>query len=384
MQLPSVYAAVTLINDMVGMCVPAVYRREGDEHMEDARHPVALLLREPNTPNGIGMSQLMKTGQGYYNTNGNGYLQVEREPDGTAVRLWPLLATETHPLTDGATLRGIVGYRTQIGGRSVDLPTNDVIHVRNFSRNGWVGESPVALCVLALQSGAQMEKYGLDFFLNESKSGGFLMHPGKLTDDAKRRVRKSLKDQTRNPGEAAEAAGITNVGVNSHHELRVLEEGMKFVDTTITPEEGQFLQSREFINSEVARIWRVPLVLLQSIQGSSVWGTGIETLMISFVRQTILPILQQWADEMSRKLFSVEERLAGYYIKFDASGLMQGDAMTFAQTLNIQVQNKTMTVNEARRAMGRNPVEGGDEPNYGAPPPPPPTAPNKGNANDDE
>lgn len=64
---------------------------------------------------------------------------------------------------------------------------------------------------------------------------------------------------------------------------------MKFVPTTVPPEEAQFLGSREFQIAEAARIYDVPLILLQSHEKSTSWGTGIEQLMIGFVRQTISP-----------------------------------------------------------------------------------------------
>lgn len=361
LQLPPVFAAVTFIADMVGQLPPMVMKQDGESHTEDREHPVAMLLRSPNETGGIGRVTLMTTSQTHYNIAGNAYQQIERDAAGTPIRIWPLPETTT-PLLPEKGGRGIIGYRTQINGVAVDLPPGDVIHPMGLSLDGYVGESPVRLCAIALQSSAQMEKYGLDFFLNESKSGGFLMHPGKLTDDAKRRVRKSLKDQAKaDPGEA-DGGLTTNVGTRTHHDLKVLEEGMKFVDTTIAPEEAQFLGSREFVISEVARIWRIPLVLLQSIQGSTVWGTGIETLMIGFVQQTIMPIVARWEDEMTRKLLTLAERDAGYYIKFDVSGLLRGDAKSRAETNDIQIKNDSLTVNEARRMEGRNPIPGGDEP----------------------
>jgi len=356
LQLPPVYAAVTLIADMVAKCKPSVKQRTGDEVQDEPTHPVALLLRDPNAQ-GIGMPGLMKTSQLHYNIAGQAFQQIERDASGRALQLWPLPET-TQPLVPIDTQRGIVGYRTMIGGTSVDLPPQDVIHVRGLSLDGWNAESPIKLCVRALQSGSQMEKYGLDFFLNESRSGGFLQHPGRLTEDAKSNIRKSIKSQGR--GEGALPGGVAEIG-NRHHDIKVLEEGMKWVPTTIAPEEAQFLGSREFINSEVARIWRIPLVLLQSIQGSSVWGTGIDALMNEFVNQTILPIIAWWEDELTRKLFTYEEREAGYFVHFDVSGLRRGDPKERAEMFDLRIKNDSLTVNEARRMDGLNPLPGGDE-----------------------
>jgi phage portal protein BeeE len=64
---------------------------------------------------------------------------------------------------------------------------------------------------------------------------------------------------------------------------------MKFIPVTIPPEDAQFLGSRAFQTAEIARIFDVPLILLQSHEKTTSWGTGIEQLMIGFVQQTIAP-----------------------------------------------------------------------------------------------
>jgi phage portal protein BeeE len=100
--------------------------------------------------------------------------------------------------------------------------------------------------------GLAMEEFGAKFFANDAKSGGFLMHPGKLSAAA-----QSNLDA---PRRALERQG----GLDNAHRVKVLEEGMKFIQTTIPPEDAQFLGSREFQIAEIARIYDVPLILLQS------------------------------------------------------------------------------------------------------------------------
>ena len=57
-----------------------------------------------------------------------------------------------------------------------------------------------------------------------------------------------------------------------------------FETTIIPPEDAQFLASREFQVAEIARIYRVPHVLIGSMEKTTSWGTGIEQLMIGFSR----------------------------------------------------------------------------------------------------
>lgn len=358
LMLPPVWSANRLIANSLSKCVPGVYKRTGDVVELQADHPVSMLFQEPNTLGGIGMPGLLKTSQTHYNIAGQAFQQIERDETGTPVRIWPL-PESTQPLIPVDTQRGIVGYRTQIGGTSVDLPPGDVIHARDISLDGWNAESPIRLCMRALQVGAQMEKFGLDFYVNDTTTGGILVHPGRLTDTAKGNIRKSWKEQARGDGQPS-APNVATVGTD-HFNIKVLEEGMKFIQTTTNPEQAQFLSGREFFNSEVARIWNVPLVLLNSAEGSSVWGTGIEKLINEFVNQTITPIVIQWADEYSRKLLTPEERAAGLFVQFDVSSLLRGDPKERAETFKIMYDSNALTPNEWRAAEGRNPIDGGDE-----------------------
>ena len=70
------------------------------------------------------------------------------------------------------------------------------------------------------------------------KSGGFLMHPGRLSPQARQNVRGPNGQQQaapENPAAPLEKQG----GLDNAHRVKVLEEGMKFVPTTIPPEDAQ-------------------------------------------------------------------------------------------------------------------------------------------------
>jgi HK97 family phage portal protein len=125
--------------------------------------------------------------------------------------------------------------------------------------------------------------------------------------------------------ESPAAALEKQSGLDNAHRVKVLEEGMKFIPTTIPPEDAQFLGTRDFQIAEIGRIYDVPLILLQSHEKTTSWGSGIEQLMIGFVRQTIDPWVNAWEEEMNYKLFTEEERAKGYYVKFNMNALLRGD-----------------------------------------------------------
>lgn len=378
MNIPVVWACVSILARQIAQCPIALYKREGDQRKRVTDHPISDLLLEPNTPAGLGMPDLLKQKQVSEGLWGSAFWQIERGERGEPIALWPLESAVTTPLTgDAPSARGITGYDTLVGRESATLSAADVVHFRGVTLTGYTGWSPVVAAAQAIGLTQAMEKFGSEFFANEAKSGGFIMHPGKLNPAGKDAIRKSVEDQARRGREPGDTGAKGTAADKEGHRIKILDEGMKFVPTTVSPNESQFIESRNHQISEIARLYGVPLVLLQSTEGSTVWGTGIESLMLGFVNQTIRPILVAAEDELSRKLLTVDERKQGYHIGFDYSVLLIGDSDDRANYNNKGIEGRWLTRNEARIRENLNPLPGLDafeEPKPAAPAPgkPPP------------
>jgi len=72
-------------------------------------------------------------------------------------------------------------------------------------------------------------------------------------------------------------------------------------------------------------MYDVPLVMLQSHEKSTAWGSGIEQLMLGFVRQTIAPWIEATEQEYNWKLFTEAERERGLFVKFNMNAMLRGD-----------------------------------------------------------
>jgi HK97 family phage portal protein len=342
----AVWACVTLIADVIAMLPIDVYRRQGKRRDPQLGHPVAQLLNG-SANDDMGASTVVRTLQMHTLLWGNGYAEIERTRSGGVNALWPLLPDRTQPqilFSDGFRQ---LSYRSTIDRRSVVLPPERMIHLMGYSFDGICGMSPIYVARNAIGLGMAMEQFGSKFFANDAKSGGVLMYPGKLSDKAKENIADSFH---------------RNSGTDNAHKVKVLEEGMKFIPTTTTPEDSQFLGSREFQLAEAARIYRVSLVLLHSLQGSTVWGTGIEQLMIGFVTFTLGPWVERWQEELGRKLLTEEERAAGFYIKFNLNALLRGDMAARAAFYKAGITDGWLVRNQARALEDMNAIPGLDEP----------------------
>lgn len=328
LQLPVVYACVNRIANPISRFPLGMFRRLDDGSRRPVKaeeHPLARQLGvRPNEH--MSSRTLRKTTQGHALLWGNGYLEIERNRRGQSVGMFPLLPDRTRPVRED----GEYAFRTTIDGESIKLPHDDVIHIMDQSQDGFVGISQIAMARQAIGMGLAMEEFGAKFFANDAKSGGFLMHPGRLNQQAKQNLRGENGERKAPPD--SPAAGLeAQGGLENAHRVKVLEEGMKFISTTIPPEDAQFLGSREFQIAEVARIFDVPLVLLQSHEKSTSWGSGIEQLMIGFLRSTIEPWVDAWEQELNWKLFTAEEIDRGFYVKFNMKAMLRGDMKARAE-----------------------------------------------------
>lgn len=317
--LPVVYACLNRIGNPIANFPLEIRQRVGGGSTTVAQHPMSQRLGiRPNDY--MSSRSLRKTTQGHALLWGNGYQEIERNQKGQAVGLWPLLPDRTRP----HRVEGVLEYRTNIDGRTFRIDHADVAHVMDLSHDGYIGYSQVSIAREAMGMAKALEQFGGKFFANDMKSGGFLLHPGRLSPNARQNIRGpggERKAAPENPAAAVEAQG----GLDNAHRVKVLEEGMKFIQTTIPPEDAQFLGTREFQIAEIARMYDVPLVMLQSHEKSTSWGSGIEQLMLGFIRQTVLPWVEATEQEYNWKLFTEEERDKGLFVKFNMNALLRGD-----------------------------------------------------------
>ena len=210
--------------------------------------------------------------------------------------------------------------------------------------DGLVGYSPIAMAKNAVGMTLACEEYGASFFENGATPGGVLEHPGVLKDPA--RVRESWH---------AVYGGSRNAG-----KVAVLEEGLKYQQIGIPPEEAQFLETRKFQIDEIARLYRIPPHMVGDLDKSSF--SNIEQQSLEFVKYTLDPWVIRWEQSIQKALFLPQEKKE-YFVKMNVDGLLRGDYESRMKGYSIGIQNGFMCPNDVRRleSMDLIPVEEGGE-----------------------
>ena len=146
--------------------------------------------------------------------------------------------------------------------------------------------------------------------------------------------------------------------LKSSNSTIILEEGLSFKPISISPEQAQFLASRQFGIEEIARIFNIPPHMLKDLSKSSF--NNIEMQSQEYVTYTLMPYLTRIEQEMNLKLFRTNE-LGKTFVEFNVNGLLRGDVKTRNEAYKTAIQNGYMSINEVRQKENLNSIEGGDQ-----------------------
>ena len=227
---------------------------------------------------------------------------------------------------------------------NITLRQEDVLHIPGLGFDGLIGYSPIAMARNAVGMTMACEEYGASFFANGANPGGVLEHSVVLKDPAK--VRDSWNAVYR--------------GTTNDHKIAVLEEGMKYQQIGIPPEEAQFLKTRKFQINEIARLFRIPPHMVGNLEKSSF--SNIEQQFLMFVKYTLDPWVIRWEQALKKSLFLPGEKKE-FFIKLNVDGLLRGDYQSRMNGYAIGRQNGWLSTNDIREMEDMNPLseeEGGN------------------------
>jgi HK97 family phage portal protein len=342
LKVSAVWACVRLLAESVAGLPLLLYERLPDGGKARAvGHPLyAVLHRRPNawqTPFEFLSQQMVAL-----LLRGNAYARIVPGPTGAVDQLWPL---SPDAVTPELTSAGEKRYVLKRPGRADEvLLADEVLHVPGLSVDGVCGMSVITYARESIGLAMATEAYGARFFGNDSRPGGVLQHPGKLSDAGRDNLKASWEAAHR--------------GTDHAHRVAVLEEGLEWKPIGIAPEDAQFLATREFQVADICRWFNVPLHMVQETSKVTSWGSGIEQLSTAFVTYSLLAWLRRWEQAVNRDLVLDADT---YFAEFLLDALLRGELEPRYRAYALALQNKIMTPNEVRIRENMNPVPGGDE-----------------------
>lgn len=342
-KLSTVWRCVRLLSETVAGLPLVMFENmaNGEERKRATNHPLYEVLH--NQPNAQQSAfEFWELMMGYVLLRGNAHALIQPGPRGPVDQLIPI-----HPDRVRVERLGNGRLRYQVkepDGTETPVNDEDMFHLRGPSADGVTGMSIIDYAKESFGMGLAGERYGGRFFRNDTKPSGILSTDKKLTPGAKERLASDWKAMH---------------GGGNQHQVAVLEEGLNWQAVSITPEEAQFLQTREFQAEDVCRWFGVPPHMVGLTSKATSWGSGIEQMSIGFVTYTLMPWLVRIQQAISRDLIIATNR---FFAEFVVAGLLRGDTLARYQAYQTGITTGFMTPNEARRLENMNPLPGLDDP----------------------
>lgn len=336
----AVYACVRVLSETLATLPLDVCRvlPDGSE-IPDPDDPLHAMLR--HRPNKETSSFVWKeTKQSHLCTWGNCYSEIQRNRGGAVIGLWQRTPDRFRPRRRPDTHELYYEYLQPWGGL-VELDPLEVVHIPGLGFDGLMGYSPIRVMAQSVGLGLGAQRFAAEFFKNDARPGGVLEYPGIMTDQTFSR----FKERWQQTGAAA----------GTRHRLRILEEGMKWVATQVSPEDAQLIATRRFQTEDVCRAYRVPPHFVQDLEHATF--SNIEELGMQFLIYTILPWVERWEDELNYKILRNDPRRV---IRFNLFRFLRADVSKRTAFYTAGRQWGWYSSNDIRRAENLPPIAGGD------------------------
>lgn len=328
--LSAVYACVSAISETIASLPLILYRRTDDEGRERASdHPLYKVLHDQ--PNDLQTAlEFREMMTAMVLLRGNAHAEIKRGYDGQVRSLLPLLGDRVTTLQLD---NGRLAYDVTDGKGNVRrLLQEEVFHLRHRSENGLVGVAPITASRETIQLALAERDHGNATFINGARLSGILKFPSKLNRDQRGSIAQSWQSQY---------AGGTNAGKTA-----ILEEGVEYQTVSMSMEDAQWLESRQFSVEEVARLFRVPPTIIGDLRHGN-YSNSVEMNRV-FVVHTLRRHMAMWEQAISRALLTDAGRRT-YFAEHNVEGLLRGDSGNRAEFYSKGIADGWLLPDEVRK-----------------------------------
>ena len=340
LSISTVFTCVSILSDTVST-LPLVTLVKTHDHSKVIVDPPPPLIANP-WPDGnvlTWLSQVMFS----LLLRGNAYGVIQtRDGDG-----YPNSIQLIHPdlVVPRRNLQGQREYR--IDGRLI--PTVNVMHIPALTPpGGFIGLNPIEYMRGGWGIASATEKFGGAFFSNSANPSGVLEVDGDLSDEETLELSRAWKQ--------------AHAGVGNAQYPAVLTGGVTWKQISLSPDDAQFLATRQYQAADIANFFRVPQHLaLGNADRTTSYGVGIESMELQFLTYGVAGWLRR-----------IESQLSAYLpptvtVQFDLSQRVRPPSLERYQRYTLARNAGILSINEIRAMEDLPPIapDGGDD--YWAP-----------------
>jgi HK97 family phage portal protein len=327
------------------------YRRISATDREKAGdHPLARLLERPLPNSKWTKYRLMNTLMSDLCVFDDAYW-LKLRADGDVKAVVPVPPRFITPIgdnwfaPDGYRITGNRGYR--------DVDAENVVHFHGYNpEDPRRGVPPIETLrqILAEEHAASI--YREQMWRNGARVAGYIKRP----KDAPR-WSEGARDRFRNDWQAQYAGDGPQTGGTP-----VLEDGMEFSASGVTPKDAQYVEARKLTREEVAVAYHISPTMLGLMEGATFANITEQHKML--YQDTLAPWLAQISQDIECQLLEdIDPGAVGgsVYVEFNLADKLRGSFEQQAAAMSTAVGGPWMTRDEARAMYNLPHVEGADE-----------------------
>ncbi len=327
--LSTVYACVSAISETIASLPLILYRHTDDDGRTPATdHPLYKVLRDiPNEHQTALEFREMMTAMVLL--RGNAHAEIKRGYDGQVRSLTPI------PGERVTTLRmdsGRLAYDvSDFNGQVRRLLQEEVLHLRHRTENGLIGVAPITASRETVALALAERDHGNTTFANGTRLSGILKFPQTLSQVQTERIRETWHSQY---------GGGPNAGKTA-----ILQEGVEYQTVSMSMEDAQWLEARQFSVEEIARLFRVPPTIIGDLRHGN-YSNSVEMNRV-FVVHTLRRHMTMWEQAISRCLLTDAGRRL-YFAEHNVDGLLRGDSAARAAFYTSGITDGWLMIDEVR------------------------------------
>ena len=344
MSLAWVWQAVSTISNDIGRLPCVLYERRDEERVRANRHPGYKLAKKRPNP-----FMSSKTFRSVLTKNalltGNGLAWIQRDGRGAPLEMYPIPTGNVR--IEIINNEPVYLVRFAEGKEAVPISYRDMFHIKNVTSNGYWGLDVVSYAKNSVGLGLATEKHGNRFFKNNAKPSVVL--------ESEQNIDKERADQLLASWNAMHA------GAGNAYKTAILSGGMQAKVMSISNDNAQWLQSRQFQRQEIASWFLLPANKLNDT--ASVSYSSVEAYNKSYLDQTLMNWIVSWEEEYNDKLLTPRQREnEDYYFEFITAGLLRADLLQRYQAYQVGISSEFLSPNEVRKFenLPRRDDDGGD------------------------
>jgi HK97 family phage portal protein len=292
-QSPYVYVAVNRIAEAAALVPLRVLRVQGEQRLQVLRHPLELLLDNPNPVQS--RFELFEQTIGFLELTGNAYWFIAGDSRGRPAQIWTLrpdrVTIVPHPE------HYVAGYIYEVDGKRIPLEAVEVVHFKRWHpANDYYGLSALEAARMAVDSDRAMARWNKNTFGQDNGvPAGIVNIKEFISDSDFERIKREWKGSY---GSAQRKTAFLRGGAVEWQNI-----GLSHTDL-------DFLKGRKAYRDEILNIFGIPVGLV-SENATEANATVAERL---FIERTLYPKLVRIAQKITQELlpFYPDEHVAEF------------------------------------------------------------------------